>query len=161
MEHKKIAAALIILALIIAGMFAYAFLKKSELQNDTADGSATTTDSEDSPYAGITRIDGKRFFENGTHTIVGEIPMPTPCDLLNWTTRIQESMPETVIIDFDVINNSEVCAQVVTPQRFKVTFSASEQANVRATLEGREVELNLVPASPGESPDDFELFIKG
>lgn len=160
MEHKHIIPSVLVLALIIVGMFVFAYLKKAEITSETLTNSevATTTVS---PYAGITRVDVKHFFINGTHTIVGEIAMPTPCDLLNWTTRIQESMPETVIVDFTVINNSEMCAQVVTPQRFKVSFDASEQAIIRATLEGRELEINAIPALPGESPDDFEIFIKG
>jgi hypothetical protein len=70
-------------------------------------------------------------------------------------------MPEQVTLDFNVINNAEVCAQVVTTQRFKVEAQASEQAIIKARFMGREVELNLVPPSAGETPEDFELFIKG
>ena len=64
-------------------------------------------------------------------------------------------------IYFNIINNSDSCAHVVTDQRFKVSFTASNEASVSARLNGRPVELNLVPAGEGESPDDFELFIKG
>jgi hypothetical protein len=160
MEHKHIVASVTVLALIIVGMFTFAYLKRAEIREAEAPAPTPTVES-DSPYAGITRIDAKHFFDGKTHTIVGEIPMPTPCDLLNWSTRIQESMPETAIVDFDVINTAETCVQVVTPQRFKVSFDASEGAGIRATLEGRTIEVNLIPALPGESPDDFEIFIKG
>ncbi len=160
MEHKHIIPSVVILALIIAGMFVFAYLKKTEL-NQEVTPVPVAEETPDSPYANITRIDGKHFYEDGTHTVVGEILMPTACDLLNWSTRIAESFPETVTIDFDVINNAEMCAQVITPQRFKVSFEASEQATIRATLEGRDIEVNLIPGAPGESPDDFELFIKG
>lgn len=160
MEHKHIFVALGLLALIIAGMFVFSYIKKSEL----AEKSTETTITEKpqvSPYAHITRIDAKHFFKNGTHTIVGEVPMPTSCDLLNWSTRMQESQPETVTIDFDVVNHAEICTQVVTPQRFKVSFDASEKAQIGATLEKRKVELNLIPGATNETPEDFELFIKG
>lgn len=160
MEHTKIVAALGILAIMVVGMFTFTYLKKAELEEEALTP-PSTEDRSSGPYAGITRIDGKHFFEAPTHTVVGEILMPTPCDLLNWDTRIQESMPETAIIDFSVVNNAEMCAQVVTPQRFSVSFDASEAAQIRATLMGKGVELNLVPALPGESPEDFELFIKG
>ena len=158
-EHKSIFAGIIVLALVIAGMFVFAYLKKKEITE--APVVTPKTEETVSPYKDITRIEGKHFFQNGTHTVVGEIPFPTACDLLNWDARIAESMPEQVTIAFDVVNNSDSCAQVVTSQRFKVSFSASENASIRATLENRQVELNLVPALPGESPDDFELFIKG
>ncbi len=159
MENKHIGIAIGTLLLIIAGMFVFAYLKKTELSEAPLQN--TQIQEESSPYANITRIDAKHFFINGEHTIVGEILMPTSCDLLNWSTRIAESMPEQVTIDFTVVNHSDTCAQVVTAQRFKVSFTASEQAVIKATFEGRAIEVNLIPALTGESPDDFELFIKG
>ena len=70
-------------------------------------------------------------------------------------------MPETAIIDFDVVNNTKGCVEVATPQRFKVSFDASVGASIKARFMGRNVELNLIPAGEGETPDSFELFIKG
>jgi hypothetical protein len=159
MENKKIMAAVGVLVLIVAGMFIFAYLKKNELEQVVPTPAPQTETP--SPYDSITRVDAKHFFIAPTHTVAGEMLMPTQCDLLEWSTRIQESMPETVIIDFTVINNSETCAQVVTPQRFKVSFDASKEATIKATLNGRDIELNLVPAGPNEKPEDFELFIKG
>jgi trimethylamine:corrinoid methyltransferase-like protein len=159
MENKKIMAAVGVLVLIVAGMFIFAYLKKNELEQVVPTPTPVTETK--SPYDSITRVDAKHFFIAPTHTVAGEMLMPTQCDLLEWSTRIQESMPETVIIDFTVINNSETCAQVVTPQRFKVSFDASKEAAIKATLNGRDIELNLVPAGPNEKPEDFELFIKG
>lgn len=161
MEHKHIIASFSILALIIVGMFVFAYLKQSELaEAPTIDTQARKED--DSPYGHITRVDAKHFFvDNKTHTVAGEIVLPTPCDLLNWETRIQESSPETVIIDFEVVNHSETCAQTETPQRFMVSFDASKEAVIKATFNMRPIELNLVPAGEGETPESFELFIKG
>ncbi len=159
-EHKNILVAGVLLIVIIIGMFVFAYLKKVEIEKGS-EMVAPVSEDTDGAFGGITRIDGKHFYIAPTHTIVGEILMPTPCDLLNWDTRILESAPEQVIIDFKVINHAEVCAQVVTPQRFKVSFEAMENATIRATLQGKAIEVNLVPASSDESPDDFELFIKG
>lgn len=160
MEHKHIVPSVVILVLIIAGMFIFAYLKKTELQEENTP-TPVVEETTKSPYAHITRVDAKHFYQNGKHTVVGEILMPTACDLLNWNTRIAESFPEMVTIDFDVINNAEMCAQVITPQRFKVSFEASEGATIRATFEGRDIDINLIPSAPGESPDNFEVFIKG
>lgn len=159
MEHTKIMVAAAILVVVIGGMFTFTYLKKQEMEQ-AVPGEPVVVEDEGS-YAGITRINGKHFYDGKTHTIVGEIPMPTPCDLLSWDTRIQESMPETAIVDFTVINNADACAQVITQQRFKVSFDASENAAIRATLQGRPVELNLIPGGEDETPEDFELFIKG
>jgi hypothetical protein len=161
MDQKHIVASSIVLVLIIAGMFVYAYLKRTEIEQS---GQPTTTVQEDpdSPYGNIVRIDAKHFYIDGTHTIAGEVLMPTPCDLLNWTSRSMKTAPEQVTVDFTVVNHaSSTCAQVVTPQKFKVSFAAGKDAVIKATLQGRPIELNLVPAADGETPDNFEIFNKG
>jgi hypothetical protein len=160
MKQHGIIVAIVIFALIIIGMFTFAFLKRSEL-SDVPQVTPPVEQTPTTPYDSITRIDAKHFFENGTHTIAGELLLPTMCDLLNWESIVRESMPEQVTVAFTVVNSAEMCAQAVAPQRFLVTWNASEGATIDATLNSRRVELNLIPAAPGERPDDFELFIKG
>jgi hypothetical protein len=159
MNQKAIIISIAIFILIVAGMFVFSYLKKSEV----AEQNQPTIEKpqEEVKYASITRITAKHFFIDGVHTLAGEIPMPTPCDLLEADARVMESMPEQIVVDFNVLNNAEFCAEQVTNQRFKVSATASEEATIRATFMGRDVELNLVPPDPGETPDDFELFIKG
>lgn len=159
MNHKGIITAIIIFGLIIVGMFVFAFLKKSELEEKPL---VTDTPNETkSPYNSITRIDGKHFFIDGKHTLVGEILVPTPCDLLNWDPVVMESMPEQVRVDFTLVNNTDSCVQTVTPQRFFVEFSANEKATISATVNGRSVIFNLVPAAEGETPENYEFAAKG
>jgi len=161
MDKRSIIAIICFFVLLVAGMFVFAFMKKSEI---TEEQQVQQTDSEPEPaveYASITRIDGKHYFIDGVHTVVGEIPMPTPCDLVEVNTEVEESSSETVVLNFNVINNADYCAQVVTPQRFSASAQASEEANFSANFMGREVQLNLIPALPGETPEEFELFIKG
>lgn len=107
-------------------------------------------------------ITAKHSFSDGVHIVAGEVEMPTPCDLLESEVVVMESFPEQVLINFKTINQSEgLCAQVITPARFKVEFSASEGASISATLNGERVILNLIEAREGEDLDDFEIFIKG
>ena len=162
MQHRHrraITMAVILFVLLVVAMFAFTFMKQSELEQGVTD--ADQTEPLDNPYSTITRIDGKHFYIDGVHTVVGEIAMPTPCDLLESTARIAESFPEQITLDFSVINNADTCVQVITPQRFKVSAEASAEATFSALFQNRVVELNLTPAAPGETPDDFELFIKG
>lgn len=159
MNKRNIIIVITLFVLLVAGMFGYAYWKNASLNEQPMVQEPTTN--EPGPYDYIEHVDAKHFFIDGTHTVVGEIPMPTPCDLLDWDTRVAESFPEQVTIAFDVINNADVCAQVITPARFSVSFDASENASIQATLEGRPVRLNLIPAAEGETPDDFELYIKG
>lgn len=159
MEHKNIIASGIVLVLIIGGMFVFAYLKKTEMQ--TVPSAETVTETPKTPYDDIVRINAKHFYIDGVHTIVGEIPMPTSCDLLNWDSKVDEEKPPHATIDFKVINHTDSCEEVITAQRFKVSFTASADVVMSATLQGRHVELNLIPAGEGETPDNFELFIKG
>lgn len=161
MNHRAIVMSVVLFAMIIAGMFAFTFLKKQELKEIVPSTPEQKTPEGQVANAEITRIDAKHFFKDGVHTFVGEIPFSTPCELLEVVAQASESYPEQVLLDFTVINESEVCAQVVTNQRFKVETSASENAEIKAVFMGRPVELNLIPAAVGESPEDFELYIKG
>jgi hypothetical protein len=148
-----------IFLIAIAGMFVYAYIARNAIDEPLEPQTPAQTDP--TAYDHITRIDAKHFFIDGVHTIAGEVILPTPCDLLEADATVAESMPEQVTVNFNVINNAETCAQVETPQRFAVEFQASEEADIRARFMGRDIELNLVDPLPGETPDDFELFIKG
>lgn len=106
-------------------------------------------------------ITAKHQFKNGTHIVAGEVNLPTPCDALSTSARIAESFPEQVTIDFTTKISSDICAQVITPNRFKVDFAASENATIKATWNGQPVELKLIPVSQGEDLSKFELYIKG
>lgn len=159
MDQKTIISIVVFFAILVGGMFGYAFLKKNEIK--TEEPVEQTQLEPEVEYASITRIDGKHYFIDGVHTVVGEIPMPTPCDLLEASSVVEAGTPKTIVLNFNVINNAEFCAQTITPQRYKVTAEAPADANFRAMFMGRQVELNLIPAEPGETPEDFELFIKG
>lgn len=159
MSNKAIVMSIALFVVIVVGMFTFSYIKKQELAEKNMSLEALPVPQV--AYADITRITAKHFFIDGVHTFVGEIPFGTPCELLETDATVAESFPEQVMLDFTVVNNAETCAQVVTTQRFKIEAQASAEAEVKARFMGRDVELNLVPAGAGESPDDFELFIKG
>ncbi len=107
------------------------------------------------------RIDAKHQFKNGTHIVAGQVNLPTPCYVLDAKASVAESAPEQVTIAFTASTSAEQCAQVVTPERFKVQFSASAEAKIKATWNGKPAILNLIPAGADEDLTNFELFIKG
>ena len=161
-SRRAIIVAIIFFALIVVGMFTFAFLKKSEMEQSNILPVVEKIQPESEvKYASVTRITAKHFFSNGLHTLVGEIPTPTPCELLESSVTIMESYPEQIRVDFSILNTSENCIQIISSQRFKEEIVASKNATFQATFEGRPVEFNLIPAAEGESPDSFELFIKG
>ncbi len=158
MKRRDIILVCSLLAAIVVGMFTYTYIVREQVVVPTV--SKTPTSTVENRY-NITRIEGKHFYRNGVHTIIGEVMLPTPCDLLTYDARIAESLPEQVTFAFGVTNNSDVCAQVVTAQRFMVSATATAAAELKATFSGMPVELNLIEAAPNENFADFELFIKG
>ncbi len=159
MDTRSIILFVVLFLLIVVGMFTFSYLNKTE--QATQPPTPLPPVEEPVLYPEITRIDAKHFFQDGVHTFVGELTLPTPCDLLDVTAQVAESAPEQITLDFSVINNAESCIQQLSMQRFLVTATASETASVRARFMGREVALNLIPALPGETPEEFEIFIKG
>lgn len=156
MNQRALIIAVVLFCVIVVGMFAYAYTQRSTPERNTQ-----LPDMQEEETNATERITAKHFFDGTTHTVAGEILMPTPCDLLEGEAIVRESHPEQVTVALTVINTSEMCAQVVTAQRFKVDFDASADAEITATLDGEPVILNLIEAEPGEDPDDFEIFIKG
>jgi hypothetical protein len=158
MKRALIVAA-VLFAVVVAGMFGYARYAKEKLRQADAVPTAPQEQQETQP---ITHIDAKHYYKDGEHTIAGEIIMPTPCDLLKAKAVVNESAPVHATVDLSIINNTQgVCVQMVTPQRFKVSFKGGADAKIDATLNGKPVTLNLIMARPDENPDDFEVFLKG
>ncbi len=159
MNKKTITIIVVFFVVLVAGMFTFAFIKKAEITEESL--VPIESPQPDIQYSSISRIEGKHYYIDGVHTVVGEIPMPTPCDLLEADAVVAESFPEQITLQFDVINNSESCIQQITPQRYKVSATASEDASFSANFMGRRVDFNLIPAAPSETPDTYEVFIKG
>jgi hypothetical protein len=89
---------------------------------------------------------GREFDANGVHHISGSIDLPTPCHSLEIESRIAESFPEQVFIDF-IIKRGDPdidCIQVVTPTSFDLEFSVDERATFRAMLNGERVILEFI-----------------
>lgn len=143
---------------VVVGMFGYAAYQK-KLMNETA---PVVEEQVPDEYAGITSVDVKHFYDKGVHTLVGELPMPTPCDILKAETAVGllDGNPE-VTLNLSVTNTAEMCAQVVTPQKFIVTAEAGANPKFHAHFNGRDIEINIIPALPGETPETFEMFLKG
>lgn len=143
---------------VVIGMFGYAAYQKKLMSETTPVAEEMLPDQ----YGDITSVNVKHFYENGIHTLVGEVPMPTPCDILNAETVVGllDGNPE-VTLNLTVTNSAEMCAQVITPQKFIVTAEAGANPKFHAHFNGRDIEINIIPALPGETPETFEMFLKG
>ncbi len=144
---------------ILGGTWGYFHYKSLQTPTDTGEVLAEDTEA--------MRIDAKHQFKNGLpaqtgkHIVAGSVNMPTACYTLTTQATVAESMPEQVTIAFTTSTSGDICAQVITAERFKVDFTASENAQIKATWNGKPAILNLIPAGADEDLTNFEVFIKG
>lgn len=141
---------LLIVAVIV---LAFIFMGKGDKNGDTGN---IVTDQNGT----MQRVTAKHLFENGVHTIAGEVDLPTPCHELSAKATVLESFPEQVLIELKSKAGEGPCAQVVTPKKFKVVFNASKDASIKAKLDGKDVILNLIRIGGAEDLDK-DIFIKG
>ena len=155
--NKKTIVIVVILAVLVIGLTLYwQFFGSNSVKNQGAQVINSQQNQEDTVI-----VTGVHQFKGGRHIIAGEVDLPTPCHVLNHTVIVAESFPEQVTIAFETeTDGSDLCAQMITSSRYKVEFSASENAVMKATWNGAPAQLNLIPAATGEDLNNFDVFIK-
>ena len=162
----------VIVGLLILALVGFVFISFERSTMDTLvddpGQTASTTAWENAPAEPAqvsvtpkTVVTAKHAYKNGVHTIAGEVPLPTPCHLLTAETAVSPDKKQVVLQLASQVKEGEMCAQVITNARFKVTAKADQKASIIATLNGQQVTLNLIEAGPNEDLDNFELYIKG
>lgn len=161
MQKKHIILVLSLLVVLVAGMFGFAYLSRTQIERESTETPAPVAETAENA-TDTTTITAKHYYTDppGVHTLAGEMLMPTACDLISNNVVLLDNGTRAVV-SFDVINNATNCEQKPTSQRFKIGFQASKDIKIEAVYKGKPVELNLIPAKEGESPADFELHIKG
>jgi len=107
-------------------------------------------------------VSAKRQFKDGTHTIVGKLDLPTPCHVLDTRAVIRASTPRQVVVELSIKSGeAELCAQVIMPAQFEISFDAPEDVIITTTINGEPVILDLLKVDAEEDLDDFKLFIEG
>lgn len=152
MSTRSIILVITLFVIIVIGMVIFAVLKSHELTTSPAYVVVATSTKSTNSY-GINKIEGTHYFNDGVHTVAGELRMPTPCDLLDATATVTDN-GLNVTLTFNVINRSDYCAQVETESRFKVSATAAKEANFTATFMGQPVILNLIEARLNEKPNE-------
>ncbi len=169
MDKKSTIVIAVILGLALVGFIVISFQKSTlDTQSATQDLASTTqwmnspaAPADSQPMAQKIVITAKHAYRTGEHIIVGEIPLPTQCHILE-SKGIASADKKQVFFEFiSTIKTGEVCAQSITPARFRVNVKADKPARLSATLNGQEVTLNLIEAGPNEDLENFELYLKG
>ena len=159
----------IIAGIIAAGLcfMIYASLQSNDVVMPSSQSVASSSDWEHAtatmPEMHVTEktvVTAKHAYLNGEHILAGEIPLPTPCHILDVKAIATDKKHITVVLNSS-IKTGETCEASIVPARFKVSIKGDKSAKINATLNGIAVVLNLIEASPGEDLDNFELYLKG
>jgi hypothetical protein len=132
MTTKQIILSLLLILVVIALVLVLTSPQETEEQQPPAD----------IPF-GIEQVEAVHTIEDSLHTVSGVFPVPSACYELNTSAIVRESMPEQVTIEFTLTEVAEMCAQVIIETPFTVTFSASPEATIDATLNDEPIELIL------------------
>jgi uncharacterized protein YneF (UPF0154 family) len=141
-----------LLIVLIAGLFiAEKFFNKTIIEEVSA-----PINTEPLPI-----IDIKEQYKDSTYTFVGTIDVPTPCHSLTTSVNpISEGLYEIVITTVSP-QEDIMCAQVITPKQYSVSFEAPADIEVIATIDGVLHELSRFVIPEGADISTFELYIKG
>lgn len=147
---------LIALAFVVFGVTLYYSMRETESprdENEVAEEAGYVPDV----------VNALHQFKDGVHIVAGEVDLPTPCDILesDAAVAVREPSEDLATIQFTTLHEGEICAQMLTPVRFKTSFTAGEDAEMKATWNGISVPLNIIEVGPGGDIDDFELYFKG
>lgn len=154
----QFAVGLIVLALIVFGLvYWYRSQGPAPVAQAPEQGAVVPQEPEATPM----RITAKHQFKNGLHIVAGEVDVPTPCHTLTTNAITPAGSQSQVVINFNSITQGGICAQVITPMRFRVDFDAPENAQISATWNGKPAILNIIPVGANEDLTNFEIFFKG
>lgn len=149
-----------VIALVVAAALIFGYTLISAPTDEQTAGEDPTSEQPMSNREERT-ITAQHQYVEGLHTVAGIVDMPTPCHQLIAEPFLLGEDAGQAEIRFTSSVEGDVCAQVITPARFKVTFEAREDVSMSATWNGAPATLNLVPVPDGEDLDDFEVYVKG
>jgi hypothetical protein len=128
-----------LIVILVGGSIIYSSGSDSEitLPSSTANTASTTLSFE--------RLTLEHSFADGMHTLSGTFHLPAPCYQFTYNTRVAESFPEQVMIDFTLTppDPAVVCIQMVSEQAFNLQVEASEQATFSARVNTIPINLSL------------------
>ncbi len=160
-------AGIIVVAVIV---FAVISFQKTTIDTQSPDSSnaaevASTSQWANTPAVPVVDpkmvITAKHAYRSGEHIVAGEVPLPTPCDILDANATVSTDKKSVLIQLVSSVKTGDKCPSDITPARFKVNAKADKAAKLSATFNSQPVTLNLIEAGPGEDLNNFELYIKG
>jgi hypothetical protein len=107
------------------------------------------------------KVEVKEQYKGTTYTFAGSLDVPTPCHTLSTkTNKISDTKYQIELITGNP-KEGVVCAQVISPKTYKVSFDAPKDIVVTILVNGVEYETNRFLVPNDQNIDTFNLEIKG
>jgi hypothetical protein len=149
---KTIITIVALLVALIVIVYAYEFiLKKPVIESPTIE--ETTFPAQ--------KIELKEQHKDSSYTFAGMLDLPTPCHTFTTKTNKISNSKYQIQIDTIAPKKDIVCAQVITPKSYKVSFEAPNDINVTVLINGTEYETNRFQIPNDQNIDSFILEVKG
>ncbi|HEY4479019.1 MAG TPA: hypothetical protein VI981_01515 [Candidatus Paceibacterota bacterium] len=149
----------IILCVIAVALIGWGFYYSNKVKN-SEEVVTQEPPKEDGSELAVT-VNTKHQYKNGVHTLAGQMDMPTPCHLLESKATKDTVQTSKFAIEFTSTEKGGGCIDVITPRPFKVSFEGPKDIELKATLNGKSIKLNLFEVKPNEDLDAFEINVKG
>ncbi len=142
-----------LLAGLLIIVYGYQFIfKKPILESPTINDEATFP---------AQKIELKEQYKGSTYTFVGTLELPTPCHTLEQSVnKISDTEYQIEINTIDP-KKDIVCAQVITPKSYKVSFEAGADIDVSIRINGVVYQTNRFIVPSDVNIDSYTLDIKG
>jgi hypothetical protein len=156
---KTISIIIVILLVIVIVMAVKSLLEKEPVTNSDNISPERQEAIEEGDNRPEDTLNVKRQHIDGTHTFVGTIILPTPCNSYN--AEVVSGNPAEIKITINELGPAETCIAVTDPRDFKVSYQAPFEQEFIITINGTEYNLNLFEVPEDENIDTVELYIKG
>lgn len=158
-NNKKTTAIIIaIIIIILIGVGFYYSSKKRGTQAPTTEEQIQLNEGGTGKYE-ITSINAKHQYKNGKHIYTGVINLPSPCHTVE--VKAVPMGGNKYTLEFTTKTTDEACAQVITQKTWRVEFAAPKNITVDATLDGRNITINVFEVKEGQDIDTVEFNEKG
>jgi flagellar basal body-associated protein FliL len=150
---NKIIAIVILVVLLVVSIYGYEMIFKKPLVE-----SPTQQDIVEVP---MPTLDVKTQYQNGTHIVAGTIQTPTPCHTVVAQAEPMGTSTYAINISVAAPASDVMCAQVISDKKFKVSFKAPQDIEMKAFINGEEYKINPFEVPAGQNIDLFDISIKG
>lgn len=151
--NTKIIAVIILLIVLGAGVYGYEAISKKSIVESP---SALEESNESLPI-----LDIKEQYRDGKFTFAGDVQAPTPCNTVTSEAVLNGDNSYQIQITIKDLPQDAVCADVITDKEYSVTFEASQNAQISATINEKPYELNRFSVPLDQDINTYELHIKG